>query len=142
MGGCAPDHLRDDLERCPLIEAEFGGQLDVRCRQRQIDGGDAALDRRLEIPRRHPAPGREPHRETPGDRGANCFDLVAAHARRADLDLWDAGCRERLGELQLFRNGEGNAGCLLAIAQGGIVEEDTTVHERKSILLPLWPRPD
>lgn len=88
---------------------------------------------------RHQAVSR--HREAPRDHGANCVDLVGAHCRRADLDLMDASCRKRLSDLKFFRHRESNAGCLLAVAQGRIVEKDLTAHEWSPVLPALRPGP-
>jgi hypothetical protein len=46
--GC--DRAFNHLESHRLIKAELGGKADIRCRQRLIDGTDAALDRCIEIP--------------------------------------------------------------------------------------------
>ena len=47
--------------------------------------------------------------------------------RKAGLDDVDAHVVEEVGDLQLLLEGHGGAGALLAVAQGGVENEDRSV---------------
>jgi hypothetical protein len=56
--------------------------------------------------------------------GGHGLDLATAHRGGASLDLVDAGRRQSAADGDLLRPGEGDAGRLLAVAQGGVVDEN------------------
>ena len=95
--------------------------------------GDAGGERCVDIFLAHAAPGDRRQRQVGFDDGADGRDLVLSHRRRSGLDLGDAGARQRARNRHFLGGAEGDAGRLLAVAQGGVVEYDGQISR-------AWPR--
>ena len=70
----------------------------------------------------------------PADLAGDAIDGVEVGWRgggEAGLDAVDAHALEQLGDLQLLLGGEGDAGGLFAVAQGGIKDSDSVSHNGK-----------
>ena len=130
------DHLARLLQHRLAVLAQLVRDVDV-------GGGEEDVDARiLRVADRFPALV-----DIVGHGAAERRDLGAAHfagdavdgvevGRRgggeAGLDAVDAHALEQLGDLQLLLSGEGDAGGLFAVAQGGIKDSDSVSHSGNS----------
>ena len=118
-------HALADLVEHPLAGlGELVLDVDVAGRHADGHGVDAAVDRVPDVVDHGAVPGEDRRVEPELDDLRDGLLLVAAHRRDADLDLVDAHLVEQLGDADLLVVAEHDAGGLLAVAQGGVVDAD------------------
>ena len=118
-------HALADLVEHPLAALlQLVLDMDVARRHADGHGVDAAVDRVLDVVDHGAVPGEDGGVEAELDDLGDGLLLVAAHRRDADLDLVDAHLVEQLGDADLLVVAEHDAGSLLAVAQGGVVDAD------------------
>ena len=71
-------------------------------------------------------PGDDGVLDAPGDL-ADRLEIALRGDREARLDDVDAHLVEELGDLELLLEGHGGAGALLAVAQGGVEDQDAVL---------------
>ncbi len=112
--------------------AQHGAAVDLRRRQEHVDAGAPRALQRLggagHVVGRRSRQGRDDRRvglgaDAVGD-GSNPIEVTGGGDREAGFDNVDVQPRELLGDLQLLLGVQRDAGRLLAVAQGGVEDDD------------------
>ena len=118
------DVARQLAQQPVALLLQFVSQMLVGCWHRDVDQVRAQIGAGGDVGRVHAAPHHQPGIQAePGNR-PDRLTLLGAHGRNADLQLGHADGVQAAGDVQLFRQGKGNTGRLLTVAQGGVVDGD------------------
>ena len=125
--GGAGDHGAGHLQHGLLVLLELVHDVDVRAGEEDVDARPGGvLDRipaGVDVSRHRPCqPGDDGTAHLLRDSGDG-FEVAGGRSRKAGLDEVDTQPLQGLGDLQLLLDVEGDAGGLLAVAQGGIEDQ-------------------
>ena len=120
--GDAGQHV---LPSPPTMGTEFRVDLPVGDGHREMHPARTRFGGEIDIGAGHAAPRDDLGAATPccHHHRRDCRDVLASHGGGSSLDLVHSGGRQRGGDVQLLRQSEGDARCLLAIAQGAVVDD-------------------
>ncbi len=116
-------HLELLLDPLPAF-AQLAPDVKVGNRQGDVDRLHPGVDRGLDVGNHRPVPGDEPGVKPEVDQGLHAPALLGPHGRDAAFQFADADLVEHQGDALFLREGKDHPRRLLAVAQGGVVDDD------------------
>ena len=118
------DHARQALEQPVAVAAQLEGEVLIGGWHRDIHQIHTETGAGSDVFTAQPAPDHQSGRQAEAGDGADRFALLLAHGGNADLEFRHADRGQLGGDRQLLVQRKRHTGRLLAVAQGGVVDDD------------------